>query len=106
MGKEGECLGYAADCETICLAFSETSEVFLIFFLALGALRTTALRSEGAREASLFCLFVFFFITSYAKNDSFLSFYFRIYFCLATRSEHNAQLRCAPNASVFWEKGK
>ena len=69
MGKGSECLGYAADCETICLAFSETSEVFLsFFFVALGAQRTTALCSEGAREASLFCLLSFFFIISYATT--------------------------------------
>ena len=72
MGKEGECLGYAADCETICLAYSETSEVFLTFFLALGAQRTTALCSEGAREASLFCLFVFFLLATRKTTPFFL----------------------------------
>ena len=73
---------------------------FYFFFITFIRLRTYAIKIFT--PASSYKFFVSFVFTSYAKNDSFLSFDFRIYFCLATRSEHNEVVRCAPNASVFF----
>ena len=109
MGKEGECLGYAADCETICLAFSETSEVFFIFFSARSATHNCVVLRRSTRSKFILSLQNKNYFISVLVFFLFFVFFFFLFLSflrhlkkkvkkkkIFQRSERNAQLRCAP----------